>query len=98
MYTTAKGYIVPVLLIVVLLVTAGYFVFVGAPVETPEQLADADTAVRATTTRQTPVAPSGQSDDAAEQVGDTADMDEDVGDSVATSTASTTLDVEADLE
>ncbi len=98
MYTTAKGYIVPVLLIVVLLVTAGYFVFVGAPVETPEQLADADTAVRATTTRQTPTAQPGQSDDESGQTGDATDTVEGDDDAVATGTASTTLEVETELE
>jgi hypothetical protein len=74
-------------LIVVLLGLAGYFLFAGPGVEAP--IAD-EAPVQPTTT---PVVRTNEPDD----VATTTDDDED-DDLIATSTASTTLDVSADLE
>lgn len=95
---THKGYIVPFLLILVLLGFAGFVVFTGqgveAPVvadegrqagEIPDQARDDDDA------RQ-----DDSSGDSSDQGGDTATTTS--GTLVATSTASTTLDVSAELE
>jgi hypothetical protein len=92
MYTTAKGYVVPVVLVVVLLVTAGYFVFTGTPAEAPEAVTQVDTTVRATTTSRTPVVRDNEPDSATSTDG------ADDADAVATGTASTTIDLTAELE
>ncbi len=87
MENTQKGYIVPLVMIVLLLGLAGYFLFAGEPVESPivEQAP--------TTQTQAPVVPRPNPTD----TGST--TDEDDGDEpIATTTASTTVDIEAGLE
>lgn len=84
---THKGYIVPFLLILVLLGFAGFVIFTGQGVELPV-VATEDTQKPATSTRPAAVVTE-EPDDVATTTSRTPS---------ATSTASTTLDISAELE